>query len=55
MTDPQKELDIFVTDISECADIGKNATVGFIAVGIAGMDGHVAMPITTMGTISKRT
>lgn len=41
----QKELDIFMTDVAQCADISKNAVIRLLSVGTEGVDCNVAMPI----------
>lgn len=47
MTRPQEQLDALVANVTQCADVGKNAVAGLIAVGEASMHCHIAMPITT--------
>ena len=49
MTHPQEQLDALVSDIAKRVKVCMYTVVGLISVGAAGMDSHVAMPVTTAG------
>ena len=49
VTHPQEQLDALVSDIAKRVKVCMYTVVGLISVGAAGMDSHVAMPVTTAG------
>lgn len=48
MTDSQEQLDALVSDIAQCADVSKDVVVALVAVGVASVDRHIAMPVPTV-------